>query len=349
MNRILIFSLLAITFQAKAQDFSMVKELLIEEEIVQAKSEVQKLLSEHPENAEAYYWFGSTLAREYASKELNPNGDVKLVIDAGISFEKAKFLDAGCLQKTDGGRQLKAYSSKVYNLAINAYKNSDVEMAFTYFKMVAMSNEWVGVNDSETLYYAGHCANKLNDSNTAKLFLEKALVLQPENVKVSKELIKAKISLNELEDAKGAIKNSLTYHPTDQGLWQELMMLSLDMKDHEEALSAAQTLSHLDSGNVSTKAFLASLYDKSGKKEKAISTYVECVTMDPEHAMATYNLGILLYNEAIVVLQMNPTPEQKENAITNLEKAANYLKQSRKLNPTNTDIQEILENIDKMN
>ncbi|MFK7756265.1 MAG: tetratricopeptide repeat protein [Flavobacteriales bacterium] len=348
MNRLLIFFFAVTVTSINAQDLSMVKELLMEEEIAKAKTEVQSILSEYPESAAAYYWLGSTLAREYSSAQLNPSRDVKPMIDAGISFEKAKFLNQNCLVETDGGRRLKSFSSKVYNLAINAYKDSNVEMAFTYFKMVAMSNDWVNVIDTETLYYTGHCANKLEDSNTAKMYLEKALANKPEDVKIAKELVKANIKLGEQNEAKAVIKNSLTYNPTEQDLWQELMMLSLDMADNEEALSAAQTLSHLDSGNISTKAFLASLYDKNGKKEKAISTYVECVTMDPEHTMATYNLGVLLYNQSVKVLQMSPTPEQKLEANKTLEMSSDYLKQAQKLDPSNSDIKKILSNIDKM-
>lgn len=349
MTRLFIFAFSLVALSASAQDFNLVEELLLEEQLSAAKSEIQKILKDYPENASAYYWLGSVLAREYAEKDLNPEKDIKLMIDAGVSFEKAKFLNHACLQETDQGKQLKSFSSKVYNLGINSYQSGNIEMAFTHFKMVVMANEWVGKNDHEALYYTGHCANKLNSASSAKAYLEKAIVLKPEDLKVVRELIKAKMELGENDEARVLAKSALTYHPTDQSLWQDLMSISMKLQDDEEALSAAQTLSHLDSGNATTKAFLASLYDRTGNKEKAINTYLECVALDSEHAMANYNLGVLLYNEAITTLQMAPSPEAKAEATNKLQTAKFHLEQAYKLDPSNEEAKKILKNIEKMN
>jgi len=280
MNKLLTVALSFITLISSAQDFDLVQELLLEGETLKAKSKIQNIIEDHPENAEAFYWLGSALSQEVSSKELNPQGDIKLMVDAGVSFEKAKFLNFGCLKSTDNGRALKVYSSKTYNLGISSYKKGNIEMALTHFKMVVMSNEWLQKEDVDALYYTGHCANKLNNPEVAKTYLEKAMAVHPENMKIARELVKAKIDLNELADASSVIKKSLAHNPTDKSLWQDLVAVSLKAENHEEALSASQTLSHLDSSNSANMAILASMYDKVGKKEKALDTYMECVIIE---------------------------------------------------------------------
>lgn len=349
MKQLLLATLIFSTSFLHSQDFSLIEEQIFENDLKEAKTSLQKIIKEDQLNAEAHYWLGAVLHRAYCNSVAGDSKDDKIIVDAGISFEKAKFLDPSCLIKADEGKQLSSYSGKVFNLGVTHFQSNNVEMAFTFFKMSVEATDWLGEIDEEALFYTGLCANKLDDASTAKEYLEQALAKDPSSVEVVKELLKAKISLGELAEGKELLKSSLTHHPDEESLWKELVLLGVKMEDNEEALAAAQTLSHLDSGNPQNLAFLASLYDQSGNTEKAINSYSECLNVDPNHPKVSYNLGVLLYNDAISVLNMAPSEEDKNKAIKKLVVAKSHLENAQKLDPNNMDISTILKNIQSVN
>jgi len=249
MKIILSAILLSMCSLLAAQDFTVIKELLNEDKIKTAQESAKKLLNDFPESAEAHYWLGACMYRIYASSVFNPNKEVNSIIDAGIAFEKAEYLDNQCAKKADNYLILKAYSSKVFNLGVLSYQKKEIDMAFTYFKMSTNASEWIGVSDKESLYYAGHCANQMEDYKTAKKFLEKSVVEEPSNTMAVKELCKSYTNLNELDQAKNLLKTSLVQTPNEANLWYELMNVTANMTQPEESLEAAKTLSHLEANN----------------------------------------------------------------------------------------------------
>ncbi len=331
-----------------SQDFSLVKEQLIENDIDGATKTVQKLLKEVPESGEAHYWLGACLYKTYGDDRLNSSKDKKPIIDAGVSFEKARFLDESCVQKADGANYLKSYSGVIYNIGVTSYQEGDMQMAFTFFRMSVEASDWLRRKDSESLFYAGHCANKLNDSEAAKDYLSLLVSNEPDHIGGVRELLKAHVALSELNEGKAVLKNALIHHPEEKILWRELMVLGIKMDAPEEALSAAQTLSHLDSENPENLAYLASLYDRTGDTQKAISSYVECLTINPDHPKALHNIGVLYYNDAVSILNISPSEEQKEQANVNLKKAMEFLQKAKRMDPANEDIALLIENIEKI-
>ena len=348
MKTILSVMIMAISLSLNGQDFNVIKELLNQDKVFEASDIAQQIVQRNPDLAAAHYWLGASMYRSYVSSDLNPNKEIKSIIDAGIAFEKAEYLDPSCSKKADHGQALKAYGGKAFNLGVLSYQKKEMDIAFTFFKMSNQVSEWTGKPDSESMYYAGHCANKLGDHKSAKDFLGKLVSKEPSNEKAVKELAQAHLNLEELDEMKSLLQSSLVHNPNSSDLWYEFMNVTSMLNLPEESLEAAQTLSHLESGNTENLAFLASLYDKTGEKEKAITTYTNCLSIDGDHQKANYNLGVLYYNEAVTVSNIATTDAQKNDVKENLIKAEKYLTQAQNLDSQNVELEMLLSNIQNM-
>ncbi|MEJ6795638.1 MAG: hypothetical protein QNK63_02910 [Flavobacteriales bacterium] len=330
------------------QDFTVIKELLNEGKLKAAKESTQQLLIAFPESAEAHYWLGTCMYRFYSSNEFNPNKDLKSIIDAGIAFEKAEYLDSQCAKKADDFSVLKGYSGKTFNLGVLSYQKKELDMAFTYFKMATNASDWMGALNKESLYYTGHCANKIEDYRTAKNFLEKLVSVDPTNTKAVKELLKSYRNLNELNQAKILLKSSLVQTPNEASLWYELIDLSAEMNEPEESLKAARTLSHLDATNPENLAYLAGFYNETGDKDKAMSTYTDCLSHNASHKEANHNLGVLYYNDALKLHGVASSLAEISSLEEVLINAELYLNKAKDLDLGNIEIDMLINNIQKM-
>lgn len=348
MKALILCTALLITGLIYGQTGQEINELLMEDNVRQATDLAKKWVKAEEQSAEACYWLGASLYRFYSSSELNPQKEVNSIIDAGIAFEKAKYLDVSCAEQADNSKMLNAYASKTFNLGVLSYQKSDVEMAFTYFKMTSEAQDWMGKVDEDALFYGGLCATEIGNTDMAKSYFQKVLNLNPQNTQAIKKLASTHIKLAELEDAKALLKTSLVNNPNDADLWYELMNVTSQLNQPEEALEAALTLSHLESGNAENLAFLGSLYDKLGEKEKAMNTYSNCLELDDSHPMANYNLGVLHYNDAVTLQGVANTPEKKKELAKSLNEAEKFLVKAKESGQTKGDVDMLLKNLDQM-
>jgi len=325
-----------------AQDFTQVKDLIQQGDFDDAIKAAKSLVKDAPESAEAHYWMGMSLFSSYCNAENFKNHDTKSLIDAGISLDKAQFLDANVLNKISDLNLLKTFNSKTYNLGVTSYQDGDMELAYTYFNMSARTSDWMGKLDQDALYFTGHCALKLNNTQGAVKYLSQAHAMAPENIKVIKELAKAKEANGDLESCVALLNKGLVFHPENEDLWYMLMSANATLGNNEDALAAAQTLSHMDSVNDQNLAFLGSMYDRTGDIEKAKKTYMKCLEINPDHEKANFNLGVLYFNEIVMALNADSSKKDTPEIQNLIELSHKHLNKVIEINPNQPKAKELL-------
>jgi len=347
MRLILVTIFLASYLGSHAQSVAKAEDLLNQGLILEAKKELVLLVNSQPKNSKANYWLGVVLSAEYSAKELNPNKDPKPLIDAGVSFEKAIYLDSH-LDSSAEIANIKAFQNKAYNAGVQNYQSSELEMAFTFFKMSSEAANWLNTPDLQSIYFAGHCANQIGEHQSAVMILEPAIQLDPSNEKLSKELLTAYMKVKDYSQAHSLINQTLVYHQSSKYFWYEYLSLSMKTEKLEEALKAAKQLSALDNNNAKNFALMASLYDQTGDTQMAIETYEKVLSLNPNDVQANFNLGVILYNQVIELNNSAATKENVKKSKELLDKAENYLLTAQTIDPGNMDIPVILENINSM-
>ncbi len=347
MKYSLLGLLLVFGFHCQAQSLDNAIQSLNDGEILNAKNELMELSFQYPQDADAKFWLGVSLFREYTDLQLNPEREIKPLIDAGISFEKAFFLNPSFSQSKEM-YQIKAFQSIAFNTGISNFQKTNLEMAFTLFKMSSLCAKWQKVKDNESFYYAGHCANKLEQFQSALPYLETLVEVDPKNEKYSKELLASYMGLNMTDKASNLLNQVLANNRTSAYFWNEFMILNMKSENYSEALKGAKQLCLLDNTNSDNKTVLASLHDQVGETEESIRLYKEVISSNPRNVQATFNLGVMLYNKAIEIQKSSLSKEKKEMAMRFLLQAEEYILKAESLDPNNPDIPILLENISAM-
>ena len=338
---------MVISFIGQTQSLSQAIHLINEGEIKRAKNDLLELSNKNPKDSESKFWLGVALYKSYSDIQMNPKRELKPLIDAGISFEKAYFLDPSIGQEVEL-KHVKTFQNLAYNAGISNYQNSEQNLAYTLFKMSSECAKWLEQIDASAYYFTGHCANNLGEFQSALPYLEPLAKEDPKNEKYAKELLKTYLGLNQNEKAANLINNVLSNNQSNEHFWYESMSLNMKTENLNEALDAAKQLCLLDSKNSRNRTLLASLYDQTGDESSAIKTYKEVIEANPTNAQAAYNLGVILYNKVVIMNKSNPSKSNTLKAMELLDDSKKYLLKAQKLDPSNMDIPILLKNIRSM-
>ena len=285
------------------------------------------------------------------------------------SFEKSK-LDPDAISKSLSSfmtyfdvDQSKIYedSSRVYiiNAAINCfiagveeYKAKDYIKAGELYKLVLKSLDYDKNKDlarnnvSEksiylNLYYA---ASGAKDKKNSKIYLDKLIELSYNDANIY--LFMSQLLLEEGDTAAGLsyIEKGRERFYDDKNLILEQVNLSIKMGKSEELLKRMSEDIEYDSGNSTLYLVRGILYEQKGDKEGAKKDYLEALELNPSYFIATYNLGAMLYNDGVEI--MNAAREivdntkytkEKEKADILFNEAIPHFEAALEINPKDTD------------
>ncbi len=209
-----------------------------------------------------------------------------------------------------------------FNDAVDAFNATRYAEALTGFKRFLASKPDKGAGDdyTEALYYAGHTAFLLHDKGNAKIYLGKAQSLQYHNPVLYEEL--ATIYQQEGKDrlALQLIESGRRQFPEDKGLQIAEINGLLALGELIKAESLVEKLLVAEPKNVDALLVAGTLYGKISQADSAHSTvkpnaqilarqestfnrrkaiYQRVLTLQPNNFTANYNLGIILYNRSI--------------------------------------------------
>lgn len=97
----------------------------------------------------------------------------------------------------------------------------------------------------------------------------------------------------DLDEAQRILKALTQKYPNKAGPWANLGIVYLKLARLDEAEQALQQAVALNDALPETKNMLGVVYRKKGKIERAKTLYLDALKLDPDYAIAHYNLAVL--------------------------------------------------------
>ena len=214
-----------------------------------------------------------------------------------------------------------------------------------------------GIDMDKIYYELGHLYLAKSDKINAVSAFKLAQELNPENPYYNNSLAYAYIKAELYDDAIEYYQKAIKLNPDAE--WTSIVCHALgaiyaDVKNNFEAAEATFNAGMvLDQKNVDIQLSLGDLYMNEGDLDKAIKTYCDAITTDPENYLAYAKTGLALWEkdyleESIVAfhksIELNPDFEIAQNnlgvvyldGLGDPKEAVQYFKNAININPNYT-------------
>lgn len=222
--------------------------------LVQAKKAVEM----YPDNAEAWYYYGSI------------NGELKNYDEMIKGFEKAESLSKDFDVKILYERN--KYFADTFNSGVRSYNQ--------YSKLVGQDTEKAKESITEAIKMFGY-ANRIKPNyNAGRMIAISYQILGDNN--------KALESYQKLTNA----------FPDSAEAWASLGSIYFSNKDYDQTIANLNKALAIDSTNAQALTLLAQTYDYQKQTQKAIETYRKAIRYNQDEKALPFNLGLMLVNTA---------------------------------------------------
>ncbi|MGM0550180.1 MAG: tetratricopeptide repeat protein [Bacteroidota bacterium] len=230
-------------------------------------------------------------------------------------YKKAYNMEGSGVLQTSIDANLISMSNEVLNEAIEAYNENKFEKAYKYFtktleiKKMPVFGEGI---DTAIMYNAAIAAQRAGNLEGAIKYYKQSAEHGYGEATTYILLKEAQLKTGDTTAAVETIKEGFEKYPKNKDMLGTLINYYLLESDNaEEALRYLEVARKQEPENAAYYSAEASIYDKMGKKEKAIEYYKKAIEINPELFEAQYNLGVIFYNDAVEA--SNEANEIKDN------------------------------------
>jgi len=271
-------------------------------------------------------------------------------------FKKAYNMEGANALQGSIDANLISMSNQVLNEAIEAYNEEKYDKAFEYFvktleiKEMPVFGESV---DTAIIHNAAISAQRAGKIEDAIKYFKKSAKYGYGGATTYLLIKEAQMKIGDTTEAGKTIKEGFEKYPEDkQMLIQLINFYFVDTDEPSKALEYIQVAREQDPENAAYYSAEGSVYDRIGKKEKAIEFYKKAIELNPELFEAQYNLGVIYYNDAVAA--SNEANEIKDNqAYQKARKEANeifkkalpYIEKAHELQPEERSIMSTLKTL----
>ncbi len=265
------------------------------------------------------------------------------------NFMKAIEMDES--MKNPVNMQLPLLSNAVINKGIGGFQEKDYPAALDAFEFALEigENDIFGGADTSIIYNAGLA------SYNGEMY-DKAI----KHFKTCKELgyggpdlyLLLKNCYLENEDSTNAaivLQEAFEAYPGNEIILVHLVNYYLTSGKNEQALEYLTIAKENDPTNATFYHAEGVLYDKAEEPEKAMKAYLKAAELDPEYFDTQYNIGALLFNKGVTMVEIanaimdNEEYEKaKKAADEQFAKALPYMEKAHELNPDDIATMETL-------
>jgi tetratricopeptide (TPR) repeat protein len=275
--------------------------------------------------------------------------------ESKMSFEKAISLDPeGKETKSikEGLATLKlAYEAE----AVFDYNEKKYAEAYNNFSEILEINKLPlmnNVQDTIILYNAARAAYEMKDYKKAVELFSTVKNLGFDEPYLYVFLKNSYLAMGDTLTAEAALNEGFTKYNSNESILIELINYYLLSQQSDKALNYLSVARQNDPTNVSYVFAEGTIYDKMGDFEKAKSTYLNCLEIDPKFYNAAFNLGVLHYNKAVkmydelVNIADNQEYEKAKVVADDMFKAAiPYMEKAHEIDPTTKEPLETLKTL----
>lgn len=302
------------------------------------------------EKAKTWYYRGQVYQRISDSekfKSLDPNA-LQVAFE---SYKKALSLpDVNKIDIADLQRLYASVGNNMVNKGIDQFKTQDYANAVTSFENgIEVAKQFKSV-DSLSYYYAAVSASKSGNTDKAKTYFKKCIDINYQGPLAYYYMADMYNAAGDTASFKSTIQEGRTKYPDDANLLTQEINIYLGEGNAEGALTALNQAIEKDNNNKTLYYARGNMYEKRAEMDKENKTahiesakadYNKAIELDPTYFDAYYNLGAMIYNQAVAYMDVvNEIKDNqkyaKEKAIADeiFKSSLPFLEKAHELNPT---------------
>lgn len=294
--------------------------------------------------AKTWYYRGSIYQAIYESKKPEFNvlkpGSLQ---EAYKSYEKTIELDSKKEYKDDLDKRMAIIGSQFLNEGVDKFRDKDYPGAVIMFESSAdISKKYLNKTDTLAIYNAALAAEKAKDYVKAKKYYQQVIDLNYQGAKGYNFLSKIYMAEKDTANALVTLQAGRQKYPADANLMLDQLNIYLVSGRDKEALGMIDQAIALDPNNANLYSVKGNINDKAGNQEVAIASYKKAIELNPQYFDAYYNLGALIFNQGVeMVDRANKLPPSKQAEFDKLKtqfdakfgEAKPYFEKAYQLNP----------------
>lgn len=240
--------------------------------------------------------------------------------------------------------------------AVLEYERGNMASSYEKFVKILDLNQMQGMDnnvvDTVIIYNAGRTAIESGNNDAAVEHFQQLDNMNYNEPFIYVYLEQSLLAAGDTAAAVAAINKGFHRYPENQAIMNELINYYINTGNADGALQLLNLAKQREPDNVSYVFAEAAMYDRIGNVEQAESLYKKSIEMSPDFYDASYNLGVLYYNQAVKVYEeASKTPDnalaQKLEAEGDamLEKSIPYMERASQIDPDDTYSLQNLRNI----
>lgn len=334
---------------------------------------------QHPKTVadpKAWYYRGEIYTRIGSQPGKFPEKAPTAVDEAYLSYMNSMKYDEKGKWTNENLVGLDLVRQNYFNIGSTALQNKDYERCYdifdrtqTIYKKIAENTEGLeGSIDTISMFYYAYAADQLGKKDEAKKIYEDLVKMRYEDKFLYDMLAQLYIDEEDYDNALKVVKTGQEVLPENIDLLITELNIYLKSGRATEAIDRFEKAIELNPDNADLYFALGTIYDnlhdkaiEEGNKEKEaeyrakmVETYTGALKIDPEYFKATYNIGVMYFNEAIeVAKKMNELPLSDKEGYRRLEAERNdlfkqalpYLEKAHQLMPEDESTMKALREI----
>lgn len=199
--------------------------------------------------------------------------------------------------------QLKMLTANYYRLGGAYFNIKNYKEAYKMFEKALDINKTpiLAVADTALIYYSGISAMKSGNTNDAKKLFKKLIFLKVVSFDFPLYLGEIYENENNIEEAVNTYKYGIDYCTENKIIYAlkviKLLLQNGETDDAEEYINIAKKI---DPNNAEVYFLEAEFYNLQMLDDESIKAYIKGLQIKPEDFQANYNVGILMYNNAMI-------------------------------------------------
>ena len=322
-------------------------------ELKEAKTKLDMALQDEKSKdwAKTYYVYGrlAQAAGESDNEEFNKLFDNPFKM-AYKNYMKAIELDEN--MKNAVNMQLPLLSNAVINKGIGGFQTKDYPVALEAFEFAMKVGEneiFGGAADTSIIYNAGLAAYNGEVYDKAIKHFVSCKELGYGGADLYLLLKNCYLENEDSTNVAKILQDAFEAFPGNEAVLVHLVNYYLTSGKNEQALEYLAIAKENDPNNATFYHAEGVLYDKAGEQDKAMKAYLKAVELDPAYFDTQYNIGALLFNKGVTMVEIanaimdNEEYEKaKAAAEEQFTKALPYMEKAHELMPEDIATMETL-------
>lgn len=294
----------AFTFAQKKPSVNKAKSSMEKGELSEAKLIIDQAIEHEKTMGDAKTWYYRGMIYATLDTSMNEPGALETAV---TSFNKALEIDpeqksVNSLSPTGGitnvDSNLQGYYAYYYNVALANYSKEEFLLAADNFETAF----YINPQDTNAILNAAYASVAGKDEARAKINFKKAYDGGNRDKTLFLQLYNFAIKAENFEEGLAIIQDARKSHPDDIEFSKYEINLLIKLEKIDDAKNEILAAIDKDPQNPDLYFSLGVLKEELEDKEGAVESYKDALEIDPNHYNSNFNLGALIFNDNIQLI-----------------------------------------------